>query len=401
MQDKMYMEVNVRYMRKQGVTPPELPPLPGDVLAAWGVRMPNDDASGDAEAGGAGLSDARATVKVGRQEADVTRDGKRGAVVHLSVSIANAKNRLCEVISGFIDEEENVVRAGAGHRADPDGFLLVGTTVRPNSDDAQFADVQLFVPYDALPAGSGKRYLGFVMVDCAGRPLSKPDRDALFVVATGNRAAAPGGDIADALVRVKTLKGTVTLLAGQDPKQTLLAISLRSTKVSDDDLALIATIAQMGSLDLQGTAITDAGVAHLRGLPELRKLSLAHTKVTRLCALHLLECPRLVELDVSGSDFPPDFKWNSPAFGPTEPDLSAAKPAFEEGTFAGSWDTTYGWMTLTQDGQKASGFYLMKAGSDRARCTLEGRVERNKLTFRRQDVRQSLGHDPRRDAFDL
>src|SRR5207248_1479110 len=79
LKDKMYLEVNVRHMRKQGVVPPEQPAIKGDVLADWGVRMPKEDEAGDAQAGGAGLVDARATVKVGRQEANVTRNGKRGA----------------------------------------------------------------------------------------------------------------------------------------------------------------------------------------------------------------------------------------------------------------------------------------------------------------------------------
>jgi hypothetical protein len=133
------------------------------------------------------------------------------------------------------------------------------------------------------------------------------------------------GDVADALVRVKMLNGTVALLPGQDSKNPLLAIGLRATKATDDDLALLATVMELGSLDLRGTAITDVGVAHLSGLPELRKLSLANTKVTRSCVVHLLDCPRLAELDVSNTDFPPDFKWNSAAFTFNEPPAPAAK----------------------------------------------------------------------------
>ena len=182
LQNKMYMEVHVRFMRKEGVVPPELPVIKGDVLADWGVRMPKEDEAGEARAGGAGLTDVRATVKVLRQEANVTRNGKRGAVVHMAVNITKAKNRTCEVLSGFIDEDGKLVKARGGESADPDHLLVVKTSLKPDSDDANFADVQLFVPYDALPAGAGKKYVGVALVSSDGRALSKPDRGAVFVV---------------------------------------------------------------------------------------------------------------------------------------------------------------------------------------------------------------------------
>src|SRR5262245_50157301 len=46
-------------------------------------------------------------------------------------------------------------------------------------------------------------------------------------------------------------------------------------------------------------------------------------------------------------------------------------------SFVGNWETTYGPMTLTQDGAKLSGFYIM----DGERCTVEGKVEKNRFTF--------------------
>src|SRR5215217_5225547 len=49
--------------------------------------------------------------------------------------------------------------------------------------------------------------------------------------------------------------------------------------------------------------------------------------------------------------------------------------------FAGSWDTTFGPMTLTQTGDKVSGSYVM----DGERSTIEGRVAKNRLTFRYQE----------------
>ena len=54
-----------------------------------------------------------------------------------------------------------------------------------------------------------------------------------------------------------------------------------------------------------------------------------------------------------------------------------AAPASAQSSFAGAWDTTYGRMTLTQEGDKVQGFYMM----GRLRCPVEGHVEKAKLTF--------------------
>lgn len=56
-----------------------------------------------------------------------------------------------------------------------------------------------------------------------------------------------------------------------------------------------------------------------------------------------------------------------------------------QGTYAGTWDTTFGKMTLTQEGDKVSGHYLM--GNER--CTVEGKVDKNKLTFAYQEPNAS------------
>jgi hypothetical protein len=56
---------------------------------------------------------------------------------------------------------------------------------------------------------------------------------------------------------------------------------------------------------------------------------------------------------------------------------AASASASAEGSFAGAWDTTYGRLTLTQEGNNARGFYLM----GRVRCPVEGTVEKMKLVF--------------------
>jgi hypothetical protein len=53
----------------------------------------------------------------------------------------------------------------------------------------------------------------------------------------------------------------------------------------------------------------------------------------------------------------------------------------QQPTFAGAWDTTYGRLTLTQEGDQVKGYYLTNG----RRAIVEGTVEKGKLTFRYQE----------------
>src|SRR5262249_31199146 len=48
-----------------------------------------------------------------------------------------------------------------------------------------------------------------------------------------------------------------------------------------------------------------------------------------------------------------------------------------QGSFAGTWDTSFGRMTITQEGKKVRGHYEMEGN----RCPVNGTVEKNRLTF--------------------
>jgi hypothetical protein len=50
-------------------------------------------------------------------------------------------------------------------------------------------------------------------------------------------------------------------------------------------------------------------------------------------------------------------------------------------SFAGTWETTFGVMTLTQEGKQIRGHYLLEG----QRCGIEGKVEKNRLTFTYQE----------------
>lgn len=56
--------------------------------------------------------------------------------------------------------------------------------------------------------------------------------------------------------------------------------------------------------------------------------------------------------------------------------LLCPAPALAQ-SFAGSWETSYGVMTLTQDGKKVSGFYVFEG----QRSVIEGQLEKQRLTF--------------------
>lgn len=61
----------------------------------------------------------------------------------------------------------------------------------------------------------------------------------------------------------------------------LLAIQLRNTCVSDDDLAgLSALEEEVDVVGLEGTAISDEGLVHLFILPRLENIDLTNTSIT-------------------------------------------------------------------------------------------------------------------------
>jgi hypothetical protein len=59
----------------------------------------------------------------------------------------------------------------------------------------------------------------------------------------------------------------------------VVAVTLRATKVTDDDLKLLALLPNLENLDLSETQTSSAGLAHLKGLKNLRVLCLWKTPV--------------------------------------------------------------------------------------------------------------------------
>jgi hypothetical protein len=79
----------------------------------------------------------------------------------------------------------------------------------------------------------------------------------------------------------------------------LTEVDLRGTKITDDDLALLASLPSLQTLCLQHTSVTDAGLAYVGGLSHLTTLDLRETQITGagvrqlsalgLTALHLTD----------------------------------------------------------------------------------------------------------------
>jgi hypothetical protein len=105
-----------------------------------------------------------------------------------------------------------------------------------------------------------------------------------------------------AVRRIEQLGGTVTrssrhspsrrgrwlsLILGDDSSSSVTRVWLNDTAVSDADLACVARLRNLETLDLGWTPITDAGLAHLHGLEHLEELSLDGTKVTDKGLVHL------------------------------------------------------------------------------------------------------------------
>ena len=69
---------------------------------------------------------------------------------------------------------------------------------------------------------------------------------------------------------------------------SLMAIGLRGTQITDDDLPLIKQFARLERLDLANTAVSDAGLAALESLP-LKVLDVRGTKVSAAALAALQE----------------------------------------------------------------------------------------------------------------
>lgn len=98
--------------------------------------------------------------------------------------------------------------------------------------------------------------------------------------------AGGGSSRAEALKLIAKLGGTVRTFA-RTKGDTLYAIDLSDSNVTDDALLLIASMDDLVSLYLSNTKITDKGIAHLANHPSLAVVGLSGTQVTNNVLTHL------------------------------------------------------------------------------------------------------------------
>ena len=83
---------------------------------------------------------------------------------------------------------------------------------------------------------------------------------------------------------------------GQDHFQSVRAVDLSETHISDAGLAHLKGLTALKRLDLGATQVSDAGMEHLRGLTGLKVLYLGDTQVSDAGLSHLHELTTLEEL---------------------------------------------------------------------------------------------------------
>lgn len=76
-------------------------------------------------------------------------------------------------------------------------------------------------------------------------------------------------------------------------------LCLANSAIDDRQLALLAPLVRLESLDLTGATVTDRGLKKLAQFPELAKLDLANTPITDAGLANLTELPGLRELTLS------------------------------------------------------------------------------------------------------
>jgi len=76
----------------------------------------------------------------------------------------------------------------------------------------------------------------------------------------------------------------------------VLELYAAETRITDDDLALVARLPDLQALYLSRTQITDKGLAHLAGMSSLQHLALDSTRITDAGIQHLRTLPALKSL---------------------------------------------------------------------------------------------------------
>jgi hypothetical protein len=119
------------------------------------------------------------------------------------------------------------------------------------------------------------------------------DRPTILVgIVAGSR-----GSGAETLKLIAKLGGTVRNFAWKKG-ETQYEIDLSNSNVTDDALALIASMDDLVALKLSNTKITDKGIAHLANHAKLAEITLSGTRVTNGVLTHLSKLQKLDRVSV-------------------------------------------------------------------------------------------------------
>jgi len=172
-QSGLFMMFNIGELRAKGVRPPKLASIGEDVFTHWNIVSPDESTtkknSAPRQVSGAAPA---ATILAASKDPDVVRNGLKGMAFKVQVRIRNARGLPCELYIGCLDENHRLVRS------DLEGYSTGGVLVHvirltPKSDDQEWEDLELFLPYSGMGGGTGTHHITAIIgVGSDGKSLT-------------------------------------------------------------------------------------------------------------------------------------------------------------------------------------------------------------------------------------
>jgi hypothetical protein len=178
----LFLLVHIADLRTMGVTPPEMPDAGKNALDEWKIHLPGsaaDERPRDTTAVPLPNEESNAVITGVRKEPDVVKDGRKGMAFHVRLRINHARGVPCEVLVACVDKDKRLVKSRLGDYA-KNGYLYHSVIVKPADDEAEWADLALFLPYDGFDVGPGThRFVAVFTVVAGDKPLSKLSETSL------------------------------------------------------------------------------------------------------------------------------------------------------------------------------------------------------------------------------
>lgn len=89
---------------------------------------------------------------------NVTVDGEKGMRVHAKFLVRYGLGVHCRLIAYFFNEDNSPILANDRDYRDAEGGVSAHTDFTPGYDPAQYNDLQIFIPYEALNLGESGEY---------------------------------------------------------------------------------------------------------------------------------------------------------------------------------------------------------------------------------------------------